>query len=196
MPQTCPFEAQLATHCAAVLAGCKIANYYCTDECAALERKLTAWNLAFAADKIRFQKLCACRGRCGVLVYREDALARRLAEPAARAVLAAAGYRDLTLDGALKTLRARLNRQRAAGTSCIFPHEIGIFLGYPVRDVVAYIENKGRHALCSGTWKVYHDVKAAKRCFDLYADCRERLLAALERGLDLRASLATLSEQP
>lgn len=196
MPKPCPFEAQLATHCAAVLASCKIANYYCTDECAALDQNLDRWNRMFEEQRIRFQKVCACRGRCGVLVYREDALTRRLEDPEARAILKAAGYRDLSLEGALETLAERLSLQRARGTSCTFPHEIGVFLGYPLLDVTLYIRNKGQHSLCSGAWKVYHDVKAAKRCFDQYKKCRELLLAALERGLSLKASLATLPECP
>ena len=39
--------------------------------------------------------------------------------------------------------------------SCAFPHEIGLFLGYPFEDVMGFIENKGENYLCSGCWKVY-----------------------------------------
>ena len=38
-----------------------------------------------------------------------------------------------------------------------FPHEIGIFLGYPLADVAGFIRNKGRNCKCIGTWKVYGD---------------------------------------
>lgn len=59
------------------------------------------------------------------------------------------------------------------GKSCIFPHEIGIFLGYPLRDVQGFIENKGKNCLYTGYWKVYHNVQQAKQQFSRYDRCRE-----------------------
>ena len=36
-----------------------------------------------------------------------------------------------------------------------FPHEIGIFLGYPLDDVKGFIDNAGQNSKCTGCWKVY-----------------------------------------
>lgn len=44
-----------------------------------------------------------------------------------------------------------------------FPHEIGLFLGYPPGDVKAYIENEGKNCVCCRYWKVYEDAHAARR---------------------------------
>lgn len=44
-----------------------------------------------------------------------------------------------------------------------FPHEIGLFLGYPPGDVKAYIENGGKNCTCCRYWKVYEDVEAAQQ---------------------------------
>ena len=35
-----------------------------------------------------------------------------------------------------------------------FPHEIGVFLGYPVEDVEGYMQNDGKNFLLVGYWKM------------------------------------------
>ena len=49
-----------------------------------------------------------------------------------------------TVDGFLRQLSNRLCLEHD------FPHEIGIFLGYPLEDVVGFIENQGKNYTCSG----------------------------------------------
>ena len=39
-----------------------------------------------------------------------------------------------------------------------FPHEIGVFLGYPLDDVKGFIKNEGKKYLMIGYWKVYSDL--------------------------------------
>ena len=53
----------------------------------------------------------------------------------------------------------------------VFPHEIGLFLGYPSEDVEGFICNGAKNAKCVGTWKVYGDENAAKRKFEQYKQC-------------------------
>ena len=50
-------------------------------------------------------------------------------------------------DGMLRQLSRRLCCEAD------FPHEIGVFLGYPLTDVVGFIENQGRNFTCCGCWK-------------------------------------------
>jgi hypothetical protein len=63
-----------------------------------------------------------------------------------------------------------------------FPHEVGIFLGYPMIDVAEYIKNKGENYLLSGYWKVYHNVNKAKRTFFTYTKIRECSLELINSG--------------
>ena len=72
-----------------------------------------------------------------------------------------------TVDGFLRQLSNRLCLEHD------FPHEIGIFLGYPLEDVVGFIENQGKNYTCSGYWKTYGDPQEAKRRFDSYRECTE-----------------------
>ena len=43
-----------------------------------------------------------------------------------------------------------------------FPHEVGLFLGYPPEDVEGFIENKARSCKLTGYRKVYSDEEKAK----------------------------------
>lgn len=52
-----------------------------------------------------------------------------------------------------------------------FPHEIGLFLGYPSEDVNGFIKYGADKAKCVGAWRVYGDEEAAKKKFALYKKC-------------------------
>ena len=55
-----------------------------------------------------------------------------------------------------------------------FPHEIGIFLGLPIKGdgEMFYFLSWWGYRMC-GEWKVYHDVVNAQRSFLCYKACRE-----------------------
>jgi hypothetical protein len=61
--------------------------------------------------------------------------------------------------------------------TAVFPHEIGLFLGYPIEDVKAFIKYRGMNYLLCGYWKVYHDKETAVKIFETYTKAR---LAAIE----------------
>lgn len=63
-----------------------------------------------------------------------------------------------------------------------FPHEIGLFLGYPLADVFGFIRNKGQEYKYCGTWKVYGDEEFSRRCFNEYKYCGECLRRHLSTG--------------
>lgn len=120
--------------------------------------------------------LCECKQRRLLFVYRPASLKNSLSAPQAAAILRGFGYdTGQGLDGMLAALRGRF-----AG-ACGFPHEIGLFLDYPPKDVQAFIETGGEGCKLCGYWKVYHDVEAARErfaCFDACRACLGRMLAA------------------
>ena len=66
------------------------------------------------------------------------------------------------------------SRRRRAARLCLeeeFPHEIGVFLGYPLDDVKGFIRHKGRDYTFCGCWKCYGDPQAARRRFERYRRC-------------------------
>ena len=63
-----------------------------------------------------------------------------------------------------------------------FPHEIGIFLDYPLGDVIGFIENAGRNFKCSGCWKVYCNECEAVKLFAKYKKCRDVYVRLWQQG--------------
>ena len=114
-------------------------------------------------------------GKALIYLYRAEELKRTLEDEGVRRLLRACGYRSFDIDGALNTLKTRLNELDA------FPHEIGIFLGYPLEDVLGFIENGGRNCLSCGCWKVYSNECEALKAFERYEKCKavyQRLFAS------------------
>ena len=68
-----------------------------------------------------------------------------------------------------------------------FPHEIGVFLGYPLDDVRGFIENPHGGKVC-GTWKVYGDEAQAEKAFERFKRCS----ACICRHMDSGKSLAQI----
>ena len=54
-----------------------------------------------------------------------------------------------------------------------FPHEIGLFIGYPPEDVSGFIENNACGFKCVGCWKVYGDREKAEKTFSRYKKCTQ-----------------------
>ncbi|MDR3231179.1 MAG: DUF3793 family protein [Synergistaceae bacterium] len=97
-----------------------------------------------------------------VLLYRKELLARALFTEEAASILRPLGYdhRASRVESCLERLGERFREN--------FPHEIGLFLGYPPEDVREFIRNRGRGCLATGYWKVYGDVREAKRAFQRF----------------------------
>ena len=65
-----------------------------------------------------------------------------------------------------------------------FPHEIGIFLGYPLWDVEGFIANKGQNYKLCGYWKVYEDVSGAIDRFREYDTLREDAVRVFKERIE------------
>lgn len=88
------------------------------------------------------------RRSCGALalVYRPQLLARELSAPHAAATMFSWGYETTGpgwLEAAITRLGRRLENRHRCSANGGFPHEVGLFLGYPYDDVMAFIEHEG-----------------------------------------------------
>ncbi len=181
------FEKDLAFFCAPALAGIKPSNLLSCSfaDYPELSRIADEYNQALAGAKIRFTILCSCKSRQLLLVYRRDRLERQLSEPAVSALLSKLGYPvKAGVPAMLDYLGLRFRQEE-------FPHEIGLFLGYPVEDVLGFWENQGKNCRYCGHWKVYGDVGAAKRRFAQYDRCRAALCQRICQGQTLARLFAT-----
>lgn len=175
------FDLQLAQHCAPALAGIKAASLFSCfkKDFPAFESLLLQYQQAFAETDIRFCVLCQCSKRYLLLVYRESALGKQLFLPLVQKILQDAGYPDGSLSELLNHLRKRFAQTAS------FPHEIGVFLGYPPEDVIAFQTHKGKNFSLCGYWKVYGDPHQARQTFYRFDRCRDAVCRRLNQGYSI-----------
>ena len=188
------FEHKLALHTAPTLLGIKCASLISlSNKELDIENHTALFNRKAAVKGLKIRTLCRCDCRTLLLIYHERLMAMRLADESVTALLEQWGYTSvhsddggtssLSPDEYIKQLSQRLD-------SCEeFPHEIGLFLGYPIEDVEGFIENKGEKYKLCGCWKVYGNEDRARRIFSNYDKCRAFLCNKLNSGKDIYQAL-------
>lgn len=92
--------------------------------------------------------------------------------------LSAFGYGFVTTRQALYHLQEHMCKE-------CFPHEIGVFLGYPLDDVVSFIQNNGKNYQEIGYWKIYHNLSRARKTTARFLQSMECTLEKLQEGIPL-----------
>lgn len=165
-------ENQLIRYCAPTLAGLKTGSVFNMDILHA-EEEAERINRKFNNKDMYVTLLAKRRSTVLMYVYRRKKLAYDLSRPECISVMKDLGYQG----NCMKCIEHLKERISAPGE---FPHEIGLFLSYPVEDVIGFIENKGKNALLCGFHKVYANAETAQRQFFLYQKCT-RLYSMLFR---------------
>ena len=174
-------ERVLLTHCAPTLAGLKCANLVrLTGPRAELEAAAQAWKATLAPRGVHVRTARWDGDSALLYLYREGHLRREWEKPGAADFLRRHGYEP----GAAVQENVELLLRRIARRPC-FPHEIGLFLGYPLEDVQGFIENCGKNYRLCGCRKVYGDPQAALRCFARYEKCARVYLQCYQNGHSL-----------
>ena len=174
-------ERVLLTHCAPTLAGLKCANLVrLTGPRAELEAATQAWRATLAPRGVHVRTARWDGDSALLYLYREGHLQREWEKPGAADFLRRHGYEP----SAAVQENVELLLRRIARRPC-FPHEIGLFLGYPLEDVQGFIENCGKNYRLCGCWKVYGDPQAALRCFARYEKCARVYLQCYRGGHSL-----------
>ncbi len=118
-----------------------------------------------------------------LLLFRGDLLAELLERKPVQAILHRAGYPEVSdLDGLLAELQRRLRRDG-------FPHEIGVFLGYPLKDVLGFMGWARIPFTCQGPWKIYGRQEDSLRLAETHRQCRRRMVERLACCRDPRECL-------
>lgn len=154
-------------NCSPTLAGIKTANMFSVsvEDEATFRESICELNGMLVPRGIRMIPLRHCDGKALLYVYRPDRLANDLSDELATQILNQKKYPTKDHHQCVMELIRRLQREKD------FPHEIGLFLGYPPEDVQGFIENDAKNAKYIGTWKVYGDVEKARRTFEQYKEC-------------------------
>ncbi len=172
-------EASLVRNCAPTLAGLKTASLFTCpyDSREELLESVRALNRRLGPKGLRCLPLRFSQRQALIYLYRPAMLRQDLSCAAAAALLRGRGYETDSCQVCLCQLARRL---RAQGE---FPHEIGLFLGYPPEDVRGFIEQGP--CKCVGCWKVYGDAAAAEKTFALYRKCTQVYCRRWAEGTDI-----------
>lgn len=161
----------LVSQCAPTLAGLKTANMFSAEY--ESREKMTAelrrLNAVLVPRGLRILPMRYMQSRVLLYLYRPDALRRDLENSDARDILRDCGYE--TCCRAESCLSCLIGKMRSGAD---FPHEVGLFLGYPPEDVRGFMENRAAGFKLIGCWKVYGDVDAAREKFKSFESCTRR----------------------
>lgn len=171
-------ETQLALQCAPLITGLKVSNLLIISKGneEVVKRILNRTGISY-------YRLIQTRTKTTFLLFRRNELEEFLADENVRNVLMKAGYKSLQIGKILRTFSLRYEAYMQ-DDKC-FPHEMGLLLGYPVEDVVGFVENNGKNFLYSGYWKVYENQKAKVKLFDKFKVAEETLIHLLSNGLSM-----------
>ena len=174
-------EILLSYFCAPALAGIKPAN---TLTC----QKMLMPDIQYQIEKlsgelnsrdIYIDVLCEYERYILIMVYRKKVLAKHLSKGENRDFLSKFGYRECDdLYEYISFLKTRFSY-------CRFPHEIGVFLGYPLFDIYSFINHRSDGCLMAGEWRVYHNMDEASAIFERYRVCRNSLAKKVIEGINL-----------
>lgn len=122
---------RLVRHCAPTLAGIKLGNLFCLDveDGIVLCKVLAHWNQVLNPKGVVVRVVAERHGRYFIYVYRNSALQNLGCSCEVRNFLKGFGYVGSDAESLLNFFQKRMTR------SVCFPHEVGVFLGYPLQDV-------------------------------------------------------------
>ena len=174
-------EEVMIRHSSPTLAGMKtgcLVTYRFQDELE-MRQCVSSWNRVIVTKGLRALPLRYRNGTALLYIYRVSSLVRDLQQSDAQEILLAKGYSCNHAQSCIGKLRSKLNQQAE------FPHEIGLFLGYPPEDVRGFMENHASGYKHVGYWKVYGDKGAAERWFSRYKKCTSVYRTQYARGITI-----------
>lgn len=173
-------ELRLIIQNAAVLKGKRISGmlFLNDKELARISMKLHNTNISLII-------LCTCKKRHLVMVYRAKELEEHLRGKEVSDYLREFGYRRDDFISNLIRLHQRMNGFYNKMKE--FPHEVGVFLGYPICDIKGFLENKGERYLHSGYWKIYGNLEETRKKFLSYDEAREIAIDEFLSGRELES---------
>lgn len=170
---------ELVLHCAPILKDVKAANIVTVTP-----DKFRLYVKLLSGTGISWMLLNVNKQRAILYLFRRDRLEAYLSDKDIEDFLAGYGYQRGNLESKLARLTKRV--EGFGDGEVGFPHEIGVFLGYPLWDVEGFLKNKGENSIGNGYWKVYDDLAGALCIFETFDKSRERAMEELVQGKSIR----------
>ena len=177
---------QLALQCAPVIAGIKISNLLTIPA-----NRLKELSAILKKTTLSFRVIYPGRERLVILVYKEEELRKYLVSEEVEGFISGLGYKTSDISEMFPIFVRRYIRYMEIKKD--FPHELGLFLGYPVEDVEGFIRHNGKNYLYSGYWKVYKDAETKIKLFKNYEKVQTEIVRMLYEGIDIICIIAYYS---
>lgn len=124
--------------------------------------------------KITYRFINTCDSGKRVLFINEKQLAKVLSNKKCINFLKFMGYpSEYELNNYIDELISRLESEE-------FPHEIGIFLGYPLKDVLGFMGYGRKELVGTCNWKIYGDKEISYRIYNNFVRDKEIMKALVD----------------
>ena len=137
----------------------------------------------FCGTNISYYILSEQKDTVALFLYQREELLAYISKQEVCILLEKYGYEGMSVGSSLSLLAKRYQAYTMHQEE--FPHEMGVFLGYPVEDVIGFIEHEGRECLGVGYWKVYENMPQKKKVFEQFERAKEWMVVLISNGIDL-----------
>ncbi len=178
------FEQTIIHLCAPTLCSVKPACLISVSKSTLFEeyQKILFWNKILKENKKKIKIVRRSENLFLLLIYDEFLIENIIFNEEIKSYLTIKGYSlNQGISVVLCELLSRLSNES------IFPHEIGVFLGYPLEDVLGYEKYSGTKSKFSGAWTVYGNVEKAKLQMNIYKECSIYCTRLFECGNDFES---------
>lgn len=170
----------LVEHCSPTLAGIKTGNIFTVENRKEeINSEIRELNGVLTPKGLRLVPIKETEKTTLIYLYRPNRLKKDLSNPEATKILKDKGYACDNCGCCLVQLVDHLKNDKS------FPHEIGLFLGYPPSDVVGFMNSPCKGVKCTGCWKAYGNEEEAKRTFESYKRCKAVYRREIKMGRPL-----------
>ncbi|WP_461809926.1 DUF3793 family protein [Faecalimonas sp.] len=171
-------ETQLALQCAPLITGLKISNLLIVS----VENERQVKEI-IGKSGLSYYKMLQTEKKVTYLLFRRKQLEEFLCRKEIRQFFQQEGYSVFEFGKILKTFQMRYATYMKEGG--VFPHEMGLLLGYPLEDVKGFMENEGRCFLYAGYWKVYENMTEKLKLFHKFEVAKETLIFLVYNGVHM-----------
>ena len=125
---------------------------------------------------IKHIDLRECDNALIILIYDEEQLKKYIFREENKAFLMKLGYyEEEKIDSYMEKLKERYNEFKC-------PHELGVFLGFPIDDVKDFMECTKKKCLACGYWMGFDNYNTAKKIFNTYDRIKEHTMEHILKG--------------
>lgn len=175
------FQSKLVKFCAPTLAKIKCASLFKFKamDTISTDKLIYIYNKTYNKYGLFFFNIFQKNNYNLIYIYRPNYLVKNLSSTEIKNFLKLYDYELNNLDDTLNHLKYRFE---LLGRT---PHEIGLFLGYPLCDVKGFIYNKGKNYKFCGLWKVYANEIETISYFDKCKKCTSLYCKLFQSGISL-----------